>query len=243
MSQANFPNITPSITITVGDTIPLLLSSIALEELALAHIMNAEAEKLQFVLGTLTPTTSTLTPGTVTVSNLLLVDQSVRRTLQDVIMKEMLLQFKFENVLDLIQTEAELPPPILTIDKTDDPDPVIVVGPTLLTYTITVSNTGVSPATGVVVTDVLPPSPGALGPTFTLNVLSLPPDCTLIGSPVGGIVTCNIGTLAAGETRVITFSGLVTSLVSGTLSNTSLVTSNETSPVSDTEETTVITPI
>ncbi|CCQ93995.1 conserved hypothetical protein [[Clostridium] ultunense Esp] len=103
MTQANIPNITPSVSITVGQTIPLLLSSIALEELALAHIMNAEAEKLQFVLGTLTPTTSTLTPAEVTISNLLFVDQSVRRTLEDVIKKEMLLQFKFDNILDLIQ--------------------------------------------------------------------------------------------------------------------------------------------
>lgn len=103
MSQANIPNITPSITITVGQTIPLLLSSIALEELSLAHIMNAEAEKIQFVLGTLTPTTSTLTPPDVTVSNLLDVNESVRKTLKDVIKKEMLLQFKFENVLELVQ--------------------------------------------------------------------------------------------------------------------------------------------
>lgn len=103
MSQANIPNITPSISITVGDTVPLLLSSIALEELALAHIVNAEAEKVQFVLGTLTPTTSTLSPADVTISNLLDINQSVRSTLKDVIKKEMLLQFKFENVLELIQ--------------------------------------------------------------------------------------------------------------------------------------------
>ncbi|WP_281888748.1 hypothetical protein [Paenibacillus sp. YYML68] len=109
MSQANIPNITPSISITIGQTVPLLLTSIALEELALAHIMNAEAEKLQFVLGTLTPTSSTLTPPDVTISNLLLVSSSVRRTLQDVIKKEMLLQFKFENILDLIQVSPDYP--------------------------------------------------------------------------------------------------------------------------------------
>lgn len=103
MSQANIPNITPSISITTGQTIPLLLSSMALEELALAHIMNAEAEKIQFVLGTLTPTTSTLSPPAVSISNLLDINQSVRKTMQDVIKKEMLLQFKFENVLELIQ--------------------------------------------------------------------------------------------------------------------------------------------
>jgi hypothetical protein len=64
MSFPNIPNITPLISVTTEQTIPLLLSSIALEELALAHIINAEAEKLQFVLGTLDDT-GTRTMGTV----------------------------------------------------------------------------------------------------------------------------------------------------------------------------------
>lgn len=104
MSFPNIPNISPTISISVGQTVPLLLGSIAIEELALAHIMNAEAEKLQFVLGTLTPTTSTFSPATVSLSNLLTMNTSVQRTLRDVIKKEMLLEFKFENVLDLIGT-------------------------------------------------------------------------------------------------------------------------------------------
>ncbi|WP_353957737.1 hypothetical protein [Peribacillus sp. NJ4] len=110
MSFPNIPNITPTISVTVEQTIPLLLSSIALEELALAHIINAEAEKLQFVLGTL-PTGTALSPAVVSLAELFAVDSSVQRTLRDVIKKEMLLEFKFENVLDLIGT---LPPVIST---------------------------------------------------------------------------------------------------------------------------------
>lgn len=102
MSQANIPNITPLISVTTAQTIPLLLSSIALEELALAHIVNAEAEKLQLVLGTLAPTTTTFSPATVSLTNLIAIDSSVQRTLRDVIKKEMLLEFKFDNVLDLV---------------------------------------------------------------------------------------------------------------------------------------------
>jgi hypothetical protein len=101
LSFPTIPNITPTISVTVGQTIPLLLASIALEELALAHIINAEAEKLHFVLGTL-DTGTTLSPPVVTLSNLLAVDSSVQRTLRDVIKKEMLLEFKFENILDLL---------------------------------------------------------------------------------------------------------------------------------------------
>ncbi|WHZ05710.1 hypothetical protein QNH48_14230 [Neobacillus sp. YX16] len=111
MSFPNIPNITPLISVTVGQTVPLLLSSIALEELALAHIMNAEAEKLQFVLGTLDDTGVTFSPAEVSVGDLLDVNTSVRRTLRDVIKKEMLLEFKFENVLDLI---PNLPPVLLS---------------------------------------------------------------------------------------------------------------------------------
>ncbi|MGG0848925.1 hypothetical protein [Peribacillus simplex] len=72
----NIPNITPAISVTVEQTIPLLLSSIALEELALAHIVNAEAEKLQFVLGTL-PTGTALSPAVVSLAELFAVDSSV----------------------------------------------------------------------------------------------------------------------------------------------------------------------
>lgn len=101
MSFPNIPNITPTISITTSEAIRLLLSSIATEELALAHIINAEAEKIQFVLGTL-HTGTKLSPSVVSITNLLDIDNSVQRTLQDVIKKEMLLQFKFENILDLI---------------------------------------------------------------------------------------------------------------------------------------------
>ncbi|WP_272514441.1 hypothetical protein [Bacillus cereus] len=99
MSQANIPNITPTISITAGQSISLLLASIALEELALAHIINSEAEKIQFVLGTLN---SDITPPPVTLSSLLTVNHSVQQTLQSAIKQEMLLQFKLENILTLI---------------------------------------------------------------------------------------------------------------------------------------------
>jgi hypothetical protein len=44
------PDIKPKIEIKFEETIVLLLSSIALEELGLAHIINAEAEKIQEVV-------------------------------------------------------------------------------------------------------------------------------------------------------------------------------------------------
>lgn len=99
MSMPNIPNVTPTISINRTDVINLLLASIAFEELGLAHVINAEAEKIQAVLGTLPPPGVTV-PGT-TIDDLLRINDSVRKTLQDVIKKEMLLQFKLENVLEI----------------------------------------------------------------------------------------------------------------------------------------------
>lgn len=103
MSQANIPNITPTITVTLDESIVMLLSSIALEEMALAHIINAEAEKVQFVLGLFDSETGSET-GT-EVAQILDVNESVQKTMHDVILKEMLLLMKFESVLYLMKPE------------------------------------------------------------------------------------------------------------------------------------------
>lgn len=97
MSQANIPNITPNISVTRDEAVNLLLSSIAMEELGLGHIINAEGEKIQFALGTLPGVSS----PNATISDILSVNQTVRNTLDDVIKQEILLQFKLENILGL----------------------------------------------------------------------------------------------------------------------------------------------
>jgi hypothetical protein len=114
----NIPNITPLISVNGAQTVPLLLSSIALEELALAHIMNSEAEKLQFILGTLPGAGVTLSQVAVSVADLLEVNSSVRRTLRDVIKKEMLLEFKLETVLDHLVPLAAFPAPVFLEQQT-----------------------------------------------------------------------------------------------------------------------------
>ena len=104
MSFPNIPNVTPDIDLNRDDVINLLLASIAFEELGLAHIINAEAEKIQFVLGTL--------PGEIlvpqaTLDDLLDINRAVERVLRDVIKKEMLLQFKLEDVINLIDEDED----------------------------------------------------------------------------------------------------------------------------------------
>lgn len=97
MSQANIPNITPTITISREDAINLLLASIALEELGLAHIINAEAEKIQYALGTLSGLTQAAT-----ISEVLQINKSVQDMLELVIKKELLLDNKLNKVIKAI---------------------------------------------------------------------------------------------------------------------------------------------
>lgn len=45
MSQPTINDINPQVTLTRSDAITLLLASIAMEDLGLAHILNTEGEK------------------------------------------------------------------------------------------------------------------------------------------------------------------------------------------------------
>lgn len=99
MSFPNIPDVDAAITIPPGGVISLLLASVAFEELGLAHILNAEAEKVQYILGTLDGQYRPENPPTL--AQLLLVDRSVNQTLRNIIKKEMLLQFKLEDILQI----------------------------------------------------------------------------------------------------------------------------------------------
>ena len=59
MSLPSFPVVNPPIE--REDAVNQILSSIAMEELGLSHILNAEGEKLQYILGTL-PQSATCWP-------------------------------------------------------------------------------------------------------------------------------------------------------------------------------------
>lgn len=91
MGMPNVPDIRPDIDLCKKDVVNLLLTSIALEEISLSHILNAEGEKLQTIIAKKPPT-----------EELLKANKSVQTTLRDVIKKEMLLQFKFEDTLEYL---------------------------------------------------------------------------------------------------------------------------------------------
>ena len=93
MGMPNIPDIKPKIEISFEETIELLLASVAMEELSLAHIMNAEAEKIQEIVKSCSCNK---------LHDLVCIDKSVERVMRDVIKKEILLEFKFENILELL---------------------------------------------------------------------------------------------------------------------------------------------
>lgn len=73
-----FPPVLNSLTREAA--INQLLSSIAMEELALSHILNAEGEKIQHVLGTLEGQTVSAAP----IADLLAIDESVATMMGEV---------------------------------------------------------------------------------------------------------------------------------------------------------------
>jgi uncharacterized repeat protein (TIGR01451 family) len=101
----------------------------------------------------------------------------------------------------------------LAVVKSDSPDPVNT-GETL-TYTLTVNNYGPSDASGVTVTDMLPPS---------LTFGSATPSQGTC-SEAAGTVTCTLGDLADGSSATVTITGTPT--VTGTITNQVSVKSNQ----------------
>ncbi len=94
MSLPKFPSDPNSMT--REDAVNQIISSIAMEELGLSHILNAEGEKLQYVLGTLEGA-SGLNPS---VDQLLKVNDSVQQTLSSAMQNQMFLQNKMSAALN-----------------------------------------------------------------------------------------------------------------------------------------------
>lgn len=91
MSMPNIPDIDPKITLDRCKSIELLLSSIALEEIGLSHILNAEGEKLQ----------SFLKGRPTCLIDFLEISDSLNKTLRTVVKSQILLHFKLEDVVAL----------------------------------------------------------------------------------------------------------------------------------------------
>ncbi len=102
MSMPNIPDISSTVSINRDDSINIILSSIGMEELSLAHILNAEAEKIQFALGTLETA-----DGAASLEDIMKVNSSAKKMLRDVIKNQMLIGMKMEDTVELAQMDLE----------------------------------------------------------------------------------------------------------------------------------------
>jgi fibronectin-binding autotransporter adhesin len=118
--------------------------------------------------------------------------------------------------------ETLTPTSTITVTKTDG---VTVIAPGAHeTYTITVSNTGPSTATGVTLTDTLPAA--LLTPTFTSSATG-----GATGNTASGAGNLNETlTLPAGSSVTYLVSGMIDQAATGTLDNTVTVTAPPTAP-------------
>ena len=96
MSMPTFPEL-PDNSSFEGSINQILLS-IALEEVALSHIINAEGEKIQYVLGTI-PGIGGAKPS---IDEVLEVNESVKDMLSAISMKQILLLGKMSMAMNLL---------------------------------------------------------------------------------------------------------------------------------------------
>ncbi len=116
MSMPSIPNLDPSINIDRNDAVNIILTSIGMEELSLAHLLNAEAEKIQFALGTLETAGGTAA----SMEEIFETNKLAGKMVRDVIKNQMLLSMKMEDTVELA---FSIPSTTTTTTTTTTPDP------------------------------------------------------------------------------------------------------------------------
>ena len=102
MSLPNIPNINPEVTLTTIEAVNMILSSVALEGIGLSHIINAEGEKIQHILGTLENSNRNCDYACCPdIDDVLLINRSVSTTLNGILKNQLILQLKLENAMEL----------------------------------------------------------------------------------------------------------------------------------------------
>ena len=119
----------------------------------------------------------------------------------------------------------------LAVTMTAAPTPVFISS--AVTYTIQVTNLGLSSAAGVVLKDTLP---------ATLTNASATTTAGTCGAPTGGAISCNLGTVAypLGTPITVTVTG-TSPATATTMTNVAAVSTTGTDPVTGNNSVTVVT--
>jgi hypothetical protein len=102
MLNLNNNNLTPGEIPSTDEIFRLLLAALAAEELSLADLISAEADKVRSVLGIL-PGQTVRNPS---IDELERIDRAVERILRGIIKKEIILSFQLEDILDFLSTSS-----------------------------------------------------------------------------------------------------------------------------------------
>ena len=102
MSMPNIPDMNSKIDITTTQAGNVVLASIGFEELGLAHIINAEGEKIQSYLGTLE---GQEVKKEVSIDELEKLDKIVNDSLKAITKKELLLLMKLEETKEILDNK------------------------------------------------------------------------------------------------------------------------------------------
>jgi len=94
MSLPLFPHVPEGFTFE--NSIGQMLTSIAMEEIGLSHVINAEGEKIQYILGTLPESKPEVAP---TIDQVIEINESVKETLRQVAFNQMYLNAKMSTAL------------------------------------------------------------------------------------------------------------------------------------------------
>ena len=148
-----------------------------------------------------------------------------------------------------ITTPPSNPPPVVVTNTPTAPDlaitktgPATVAQGGALDYTVTASNTGNAPATGVVVTDAVP-----AGTTFVSETQTSGPTFTCTDPAVGAgppaAVSCTLASLAAGASATFAIVDQANANVTSAITNTATVTATNVSPSDTDDSATVITQV
>lgn len=196
MSFPTIPNVSVTITLTAEEVVNLLLSSIAFEELGLAHLINSEAEKIQFVLGTLPGQTTSAPPS---FESLISIDETVERMLKLITKEQMLLEFKLEETAKISTSSTTT---VTTTTATTTTTTSIITTTTVSTTTTTTTTTSTTTTTATVTTAC---APGLTFAVFSNRNFSIASESVInVGTQVNGnMIITHSGNNFLGETNVV----------------------------------------